>query len=244
VHRTALIDVTVAWVGAYVTTAIVTARMSSVRSDAPASEAPSLRTLGSFGLRGLLGATSPVETLRLDQAVVGLALSPSALGIYVVAMAFTNLPRIISQSIGMVAFPSLARRTAGPDAKRMTLQFVLLGTAGAVASVAVLELAIGWALPFAFGHAYAGGVGPARILLVGALFWSIRRILADVLRGEGRPFAGTLAELTSWVVLLPGVGILGSMYGLDGVAVAVLLAAAASMLVCLFELVRSRRPAR
>ncbi len=62
----------------------------------------------SFGVRGMLGASSPIEYYRLDQAVVGLFLAPVALGIYTVALAFTNLPRFVSTSVGMVAYPHVA----------------------------------------------------------------------------------------------------------------------------------------
>ena len=66
--------------------------------------APSAGEMARFGARGLLGTVSPLETLRLDQAIVGLFLSPTALGLYVVGVSFTNLPRFIAQSIGFVAY--------------------------------------------------------------------------------------------------------------------------------------------
>jgi O-antigen/teichoic acid export membrane protein len=46
-------------------------------SDAPI---PTRRTMATFGIKSLLGSLSPIETFRADQAVVGLLLSPVALG--------------------------------------------------------------------------------------------------------------------------------------------------------------------
>ena len=54
---------------------------------------PSRGQMVRFGLKALLGTLSPVDSVRLDQAVVGLFLSPVALGLYVAAQAFTQLPR-------------------------------------------------------------------------------------------------------------------------------------------------------
>ena len=45
-----------------------------------------------FGLKSLFGSISPIDTLRLDQAVVGLLLTPVALGFYVVAQASRTFP--------------------------------------------------------------------------------------------------------------------------------------------------------
>ncbi len=67
-----------------------------------------------FGAKGLLGANSPIEYYRVDQAVVGLFLTPVALGLYSVALAFTNLPRSIANSLGVVAYPHVAVQRTPP----------------------------------------------------------------------------------------------------------------------------------
>ena len=61
-----------------------------------------------------------METFRLDQAVVGLFLTPAALGLYVVGLAFANLPRFIAQSVGYIAYPRINSPCAC-DAPRLTL---------------------------------------------------------------------------------------------------------------------------
>ena len=72
-------------------------------------DVPSRRRIFGFGIRGYLGGVSPIETFRLDQSVIGIFLSPKALGLYVVALSFTNLPRFIALSVGAIAFPRAAQ---------------------------------------------------------------------------------------------------------------------------------------
>ena len=86
----------------------------------------SSRNLLSFGLKGLLGSTYPVDALMLDQAVVGLFMSPPVLGLYVVAVAFTNLPRFVGQSVGMVAYPTAATARDPLEAQRRLSRLVML----------------------------------------------------------------------------------------------------------------------
>lgn len=183
-----------------------------------------------FGLRGFLGSVSPVETFRLDQAFIGLFLAPRALGLYIAGLAFTNLPSFLSRGIGMIALPQLARdarRDADPDIWR----FFAFSTALTGVVIAALELAAGWLVPLFFGQDFKDAVSIARILLVSSYFYGARRVLTDSVSGSGRPGLGSLAELTSWVVLLPLLGVFVPVWGIHGVATAMAIAAAASLLV-------------
>ena len=165
----------------------------------------------------------------MDQAVVGLFLAPAALGLYVSAAAFTNLPKFVAQSIGMVAYPKIA---AEPDdrRRRAVMRRFTLVAAGvcSAAVVALLIIVVSRLLPFFFGHEFDGAVGVARVLLVGGLFIGMRRVLSDGARGIGRPGAGTMAEVVSWVVLIPALAI-ALQYGILGVAWALTGAAATSV---------------
>lgn len=198
----------------------------------------SLRHMLRFGLAGYLGSVSPLETFRLDQAAIGIFLPAKTLGIYVVAISFTNLPRFIAQSIGMVAYPDIAG-LAPPRRSRAALRYVALAIAVSGATVAVLEVAVGRVLPVFFGASFAPAVEPSRILLVSALFLGVRRVLGDCARGAGRPGIGTLAEFTSWIVLVASLAVLARTHGIDGVAISVVFAAAASAVVasCAFATV-------
>ena len=239
--------VTAAWIASAAAAGAVTLAVG-VRAlrwrgsrDSDAALAPMLR----FGLKGLLGSTSPVESFRLDQAVVGLLLSPAALGLYVVGLAFANLPRFVAQSIGYVAYPRVARATPANAARREMWQFFALAVAVCAAIVAALELAAGWLVPLFFGESFSGAVPVTRILLVGALFLGARRVLADGAQGLGRPGLGTVAELSSWLFLLPALALLTPTLGVEGVALALTIAAGLSLaLLAFFVATDAQLPAR
>jgi O-antigen/teichoic acid export membrane protein len=233
-----------AWIVASVFSATVTllvaVRGVALRSARRSAEA--LHSMLRFGIKGLLGWTSPVETLRLDQAVVGLFLTPAALGLYVVGLAFANLPRFIAQSVGYIAYPRIAARR-GEEAWRDLWQFFWLATGSSTLVVLALELGVAWLVPVFFGDEFSGAVPLARILLIGALFLSARRVLTDGAQGLGWPGLGTLAEVSSWAFLLPALGIFTPLWHARGVAVALTVSSALSFAV-LLVLLSGRREHR
>ncbi len=228
------------WIAASLVSAAVTVWVAvrPVRLQSARRSPEALRSMLRFGVKGLLGWASPVETFRLDQAVVGLFLAPAALGLYVVGLAFANLPRFIAQSVGYIAYPRVAARR-GEEAWRELWQFFWLASGAAALVVLALELGVSWLVPAFFGDEFSGAVVLTRILLIGALFLSARRVLTDGAQGLGRPGLGTIAEVSSWVFLLPALGIFTPLWDARGVALALAVSAALSFVVLLVLLVRS-----
>ncbi len=235
-------DVVLLWTGANVAIGLLTLTVA-LRGLGPRGEAPvpPVREMVAFGAKGLLGASSPIEYYRLDQAVVGLFLTPVALGIYAVALAFTNLPRFISTSVGMVAYPHVAAQSDPVEARRQLWRFFLLTVAACAAVVVALEVSAEWLVPFFFGSEFESAVPIVRIVLVSALLIAARRILADGARGLGQPGLGTVAELVSLVALVPALAVFMPMWGVEGVAAALVVAGAVSLPVMVIGLARSGR---
>jgi O-antigen/teichoic acid export membrane protein len=226
-----LLVVTVIWVlstvGAGVLTIVVAT--ASARERTRDSQVDRRQMLG-FGLRGLLGYVSPVENFRLDQAVAGFLLSPSALGIYVVGAAFTNLPRFVAQSVGMVAYPAVASQPTRRLARREMMRFFVVGSLMSAGVVAILEALAAWMVPFFYGQEFEPAVQITQILLLGSLFLSLRRLLTDGLRGMGLLGIGSVAELIGWVTLAPCFLVLVPLYGLEGIAWSVVIAWGVSLI--------------
>jgi O-antigen/teichoic acid export membrane protein len=176
-----------------------------------------------FGFKSAAGWISPTESFRVDQFAVGLFAGPAALGLYVIGLAFTNLPRFVAQNIALFAYPRLAR---GASAASLWLYFAqaLLITG---AMVVCLQIVVGPAVPFFFGSQFEGAIPFARVLLISSFFLSLRRVLSDCARGLGQPALGSKAEVLSWAVLVPALPGLGSAFGAMGVAWAMALSSGA-----------------
>lgn len=112
------------------------------------------------------------------------------------------------------------------------------------ATVGIIEVGLPVLVPLLFGTPFRAAIGVARILLISALLFALRRVLSECARGAGRPGLGSVAEVISLVTLFPAVAVLyGS--GARGVALALVIAAFAGLVGMIVGLVwpslRSRR---
>jgi O-antigen/teichoic acid export membrane protein/O-antigen ligase len=204
---------------------------------------PSREQMLKFGLKAQLGSLSPVDVVRLDQALVGLFLSPVALGYYVVGQTLSVLPRVVATSIGMVAYPQIAAEPDRRAARRAMWRFFFLGLALSALVAGALGLLAGELISLVFGEDFAEATTIAQILLLASLFMAGRRVLTDGVNGLGYPGYGTIAEVTSWIVLLVGLAIFLPPFGAEGVALALAVAWGASLLLLVaLALVAGRTP--
>ena len=189
------------------------------------------REVFNFGLVVHLGTLASSETLRLDLMMVALLLSPSDLGIYVAASSIMFLPRLIGQSVGSV---SLTERTSETEGTRGLIARRFRQTALMTGAVALVLVVISPVLmTVAFGQEFSGAGLAAAILVIGGAIVSVRRVLADSMRGAGHHVVSTRCEflslILSLVLLKPAI----DRWGVEGAAVAFALAHLASFLVLL-----------
>jgi O-antigen/teichoic acid export membrane protein len=237
-----VLPVALLWTGGYLTIgaiSLTTGLRMTCNSDTPVSRSD-VGAMVRFGLRGFLGGILPIETLPLDQMVVALFLSKDTLGLYVVGLSLTNLPRFVAQSIGYVNYPTIASQREAKLATRSLWVFFWLTLAATLLVVVPLWLAAGFLVPFFFGGAFKGSVSVTRILLIGAVFAAARRSLGDGLRGSGHPAAATIGEIASWLWLVPSLAVLVPFFGMNGVALALAGSYAASLLTLAALAVRYR----
>jgi hypothetical protein len=194
-----------------------------------------------FGLRGVIGTVSPVEDVRIDQLFVGFLLDARALGLYVSAIAFCNLPRFVAQSIGSVNYPRVAGAPDSEAAWATTIRAMKIGVIVIALTVAGLILTVPFLLPFLFGDEFRDAVGLAYILLPAAYFLSVHRLLSELARGLGHPGYGSITELVNLGVFIAALLAFATPASATGVATAVLAGGISSALVLSFLLVRLRR---
>ena len=179
------------------------------------------REMLAFGLRGMIGHIEPVQNFRVDQLALGLFFPPSVLGFYVVAQAFTNLPRFIAQSIGFIAYPSIAARGDQPLAGKTVIRYLTVLNAISMPLTVVLVFFMPQLVDLLFGPEFSAAVLPAQILMVSSLLWGTRKVILEALRGSGFPQGSTYVELIGYPFLL-GVGvILIPKLGTEGMALTV-----------------------
>jgi O-antigen/teichoic acid export membrane protein len=218
----------------------------AARSRVPEEKESDLRfgQVAKFGLRSFLGATSPLESFRLDQLFVGLVLSPVALGYYAVGAAVSNFPRFVAQSLGFVASPTVASELSSEVQWMRVRQFVVLTSAVSVAIGVGLVSAAPVLVPLVFGTSFHRAVGVSQILVANGVIVGVRRVLTDAMRGLGRPAVGAVAEVVGLVALVPLIIGLGRVWGLDGAAVAVTLSSGLGLIVIALLSLRMRREDR
>lgn len=206
----------------------------------PISETlPTKREMTSFGMKGLFGWASPLDSFRLDHLIAGLLLSPIGLGFYVVGQAFTNFPKILSLSVGMIAYPVVSGSENRDDAKASIRQFVLLVSCINLLLVILLWIAIPFLVELLFGNEFMESVLLARILITGALFLSTRRIIVECFRGLGFTEISTYSELSVLPCLLISIPTLILPYGIIGLAIAVVFGQIVSLSVAVIICLRS-----
>ena len=231
-----LLFVTSAWVGTYLFAMLITVVLvvrPKRAQPVPPDGKPNIRAMTRFGIKGFLGASSPTDTFRADQLVVGLVLTPFSLGLYVAALALTNLPRFLALSVGLIGYPRIAATRDFPTVRKEVWKYTLAATLVALVTALPIALLAEPILRFFFGASFVPADQTVQILLVGSPFIAARRVLGDGLRGANHPEAGTIAEVVAWAVLIPLLFVGAALWDMEGVAAALSLSYVLSFLAIL-----------
>lgn len=183
----------------------------------------SARSMASYGARVWVGTVSGALLLRLDQAILTPLVGVEALGLYVVAVTVSELPRVISDAARDVSFSADA---ASRSDERLARTARLASTAVLLVST-LLALGSGWLVPWAFGSDFADAVPVALVLLAATCVASASTIAGAALIARGRPGIRSLAFVAGCVVnvlvllsTVPLLGVMGAAVGtLAGVVV-------------------------
>ncbi len=168
------------------------------------------------GVPGLGLTLGQSATYRLDRYIVGLYLTPAAVGLYSVAATVTEVARLPALSLGQVLFHRVATGRLALHKERM-LYFTGLGLSAAL--IVALFLVAPWGVGAVFGHTYDGAVTPLRILLGGEITVASYLLDSSSLSGRNQmPKAAkaTLIGLFSVtgldILLIPRYGIVGAAW--------------------------------
>jgi O-antigen/teichoic acid export membrane protein len=158
--------------------------------------------------------------LRLDQMLMAALLPAHTLGLYVVAVTWSNAVAPFPNALANVLFPQTAAQIVPEDRHRVFAKGIRLAVLSTLSVAAVVVVVTPWVLPLLFGAAFAAAI-PAALIMVGAsAIAAVNMVLEEGLRGLGRPVAVLWAELCGLAVTVVALLILLRPLGIVGAALA------------------------
>lgn len=181
----------------------------------------SFKRLLHYGLRCYGIDVLRVSSGQIDQILVVSLLSPSAVGIYVVALSSVSLLPVLREVVVTVLFPKVAACPLPEIIFQVgrTARLSLLLVSGAGCCLILLAPTL---LNLLYGPTFLEAVGIVRVLTVEAIFSVVTWILAQTFMATGRPGVATALQVTGVSVSIPLMLLLIPKQGVMGAAIALL----------------------
>jgi O-antigen/teichoic acid export membrane protein len=172
------------------------------------------RAGGTYGIKMWFAGMANQTNARLDQVLMTRLVSPSQLGLYVVAVNISLMQIGITAAVATALFPRVVSGDADLAARalRVMVALITLISVGLILVVPVL-------LPLVFGARFSDAVVMCQILLVAAVPFGAAQIMTNVLAGFGHPGPVARAELLSVCITMPALLVFVRRYGGVGAAV-------------------------
>ena len=176
------------------------------------------RALG-FGLKAHTGRVMKTGNYRFDQWLLGALAGPRELGLYSVAVAWSEAVFYLPEALGMVMRPDLVRASRSGAVRQAALAFRI----AVILTVPVVILLI-VAAPFlcvtVFGPGFAGSVDDLRVLALGAFGIVALKLFANALTAQEKPMLGNAAIAVAFATTITLDLLLVPRYGGFGAAIA------------------------
>ena len=174
-----------------------------------------------FARRAWTSGLKPLDSLGLDQLLVGFVLGQTALGIYAVSVSVTSLPIVALSGVALALLPRLSSLSP-EDSIGVMRRWVLAAGGLAVGMVLAIQLVLAPAIRIFFGDEFVPAIGVGRLLAVAWGFLALRRVLTAAAQAQGKVAAASIAEAVSTVLLVVGAYVGMKAYGIDGVGYAMI----------------------
>ena len=188
------------WVAGQVLATVVLATYTSRRlSGFAAPDAALGRRMLGFGSKTYAGQVGMVGNYRLDQWLLGAISGQRALGLYSVAVAWSEVLFLLPTSVVTALRPDLVRaehRSAGESAARAFRLTAML----TVASAAVMIAAAPFLCTTLFGPSFAGSIRDLRLLAFGAIGIAAIKQLGNALTTQGKPLRETAGIVVAFAI--------------------------------------------
>ena len=192
-----------------------------------------------FAKRAMVASIAPTDQLRVDQVLIAMLLGHEALGLYVIGFAFETATVMPSTALGQYLGPRVAS-TPRDHQRRTALKWVGVAFLFTTAVAVVMQPFIAPVTRLAFGESSMDAVPLARLLVFAGIFLGLRRLLGMALAAMGHPTQTGAAETTAFVVMVAGVLVGASAWGVEGSCLGLLLGGITGTLIQLGVLLRLR----
>ncbi|RLB06117.1 MAG: hypothetical protein DRG83_01080 [Deltaproteobacteria bacterium] len=189
-----------------------------------------------YGLPCMFTTMPQLLNLRLDQMLMATLLPPRNLGLYVVAVAWSNGLRPLLSALGTVLFPKVASISEESARKETLAQGSRLGVVAAGTVAVPMMVVTPIFIPLLFGRDFTAAVPAALVLVAASAVLSFNIILEEGLRGLGYPKAVMWAEILGFIVTGALLALLLRPLGIMGAAIASL---SAYSIVAIFLLIQA-----
>lgn len=208
-----------AWVAAEILRALLLLRQSAHGVALVRPQLVLLLGTIRFGIRAWVGSFARFLNFRIDQILMGLLATDSALGIYAVAVNASEVLLYLPAAIATALLPIAAGTEPGQRSQQTLRAFrsAALVTTGAVVVASILGPLL---LPVVFGTAFRASVEPFVWLLPGALGFAATAVFSNALLAARSPGLSSLGALVSLVVGVALDLVLIPRFGATGAAAA------------------------
>jgi O-antigen/teichoic acid export membrane protein len=169
-----------------------------------------------FGVQSHLGSVMSIGNYRLDQWILASVSGSRELGLYSIAVAWSEALTLLPTALAAVQRPDLVRaeqRRSGASAAALLRAAVLLTAPAAVGLVLLAPILC----TTVFGEEFRGSIDDLRVLVIGAFGILALKLMANALTARGKPMLATTAiglafavTISLDVLLIPSHGGLGA----------------------------------
>lgn len=176
-----------------------------------------LRAAVVFGIKLQAVSALTFASNKLDLLIVFKLGGSEDAGRYSVALTAGLVVTMIPYALSMAAFPTVAYTAGNAEANALVYRMFRVGAAGSLVTATTLIVSIPIAVPAVLGRAYSPSIGPAIILVIGAVFLSGQWLLGRAAAARDNPglliqsFGLALAVMVSLdFILIPQFDLLGA----------------------------------
>ena len=189
-----------------------------------------------YGFAIYLSGLAYTVNQQLDQLLLSVWVTPSDLGQYAAAVTLAGAILVIPSAMGTIGFSKVARASDDPTEQRRHVRIAFAWSAALLVPAGLIVAILApWVTRILFGAAYGHTAVLLRILAPAAVSLGMGMILADILRGMGKPMYATYGAIAGAVITIVGLALTLRRFGTWGAAWVSLTAYTAMMLIqCCF----------